>query len=635
MTSLGRNQPCPCGSGKKFKNCHGREGNVNRGGLSLMDGGAAGNRPGAAHGDVPSPDPEARWEVDLFPAPIAIQTAPNARIASLMVMADGYVLFSDFHTNPPSEPGDVARVLMGGVERAAERVGLWPHTLAVRSEVIALELRTLLVERETSVTATRLPEVDDAGRSLMAHLNPGSPERPLGLSIPETWGSWGLPAELVGELFAASAGFFRDRPWERLANADLLAAECPTGTSWTAVVLGEAGMEFGLALYADRTDIERQLSTASPDPGWEDVVLSLTFARRNDLPPAMRKEILAAGWEVASTDAWPLLITVNTPGGGISRAQATDLRDLLRALPEFSRLLESARAEGASSPFVRHDPETGVALVLESDDEEDPLLWAPPSSLEPALPMGSGAHPELALLVQNQAKLSREAEDLVDRFQESLSTRFSAKTAFRHADNAELFLTYLSDVPGIPVEAMTEYDLVSFLFDWVHRTVIYPRGEMRAIPVSLKRFFHFLEVERELLLPWAWDILDDREAFDLRAESYPGGFALLSPDLQEWIGDLGPDLGARVFLPNPAMADGGFWGPMMGEEEATLFHELSRRWLIWRDEVIASGVTAPGEVREELATRQASWERSPHPAYKGKTPLQVVRRERKSSGDRW
>ena len=22
---IGRNEPCPCGSGKKFKNCHGRE----------------------------------------------------------------------------------------------------------------------------------------------------------------------------------------------------------------------------------------------------------------------------------------------------------------------------------------------------------------------------------------------------------------------------------------------------------------------------------------------------------------------------------------------------------------------------------------------------------------------------------
>ncbi len=602
-----------------------------------MHGGAALDRPGADRSSIPSPDPDSRWEVDLLPAPISIGTAPHSRVACVLVMGDGFILFSDFLTDPPSESDDVARVLIEAVEKASTRVGRWPRTIAVRREVIARELRPLLGERHTSVTTTRLPEVDEAGRSLMAHMNPGSPERPLGLSIPDRWGSWGLPTALVGELFAASAAFFRDRPWERLVNADLMMATTPGGTSWTMIVLGGAGMEYGVALYADLADLESQLTTESADPGWEDVVLSLTFLRRSDVSPAMRKEVLAAGWEVAGTDAWPFLITANTPGGGITRAQATDLRDILRALPEFSRFLASARAEGAVPPIVWTDPEMGVSLVLESDGEE-PSLWPPPVALEPALPTGLGANPASALLVPEEGTLSRDTEELVDRFQESLSLRFSAATAFRHADNADLFLTYLSDAAGIPVEAVTECDLIIFLFDWVHRTVVYPPGEMRAIPVSLKRFFHFLETEQELLLPWAWKILEDREAFDIRAESCPGGgFAFLNPDLQEWVADLGVDLAARVFLPNPAMADGGVWGEMMEVEEATLFHELRRRWLIWRDEVIASGVTSPGEVREELARRQAAWERSPHPRHKGRTPLQVVHRERKRLGgeDRW
>jgi len=232
-------------------------------------------------------------------------------------------------------------------------------------------------------------------------------------------------------------------------------------------------------------------------------------------------------------------------------------------------------------------------------------------------------------------ELSHAAEGLLDRFRETLSTRFSAKTADRHADNADLFVTYLADFARIPIEAVTEYDLISFLFDWVHRTVAYPPGEMRAIPVSLKRFFRFLEEEQELLLPWAWNLLDDREAFDIRAESCPGGFVLVSSDLQDWIQDLGVDLAARVFLPNPAMMGGGVWGETLGDEESALFHELGRRWLIWRDEVIGSGVTDPGDVWEELVRRQETWERSPHPGYKGRTPLQVVRSERKREGDRW
>ncbi|MCT3015791.1 hypothetical protein EFN04_04455, partial [Propionibacterium freudenreichii] len=28
FAGIGRNDPCPCGSGKKFKNCHGRNPNI-------------------------------------------------------------------------------------------------------------------------------------------------------------------------------------------------------------------------------------------------------------------------------------------------------------------------------------------------------------------------------------------------------------------------------------------------------------------------------------------------------------------------------------------------------------------------------------------------------------------------------
>ncbi len=69
----------------------------------------------------------------------------------------------------------------------------------------------------------------------------------------------------------------------------------------------------------------------------------------------------------------------------------------------------------------------------------------------------------------------------------------------------------------------------------------------------------------------------------------------------------------------------------MGFEEATLERELQRRWLLWRDEVIRSGVREPEAVRAALIPRQREWEKTPRPELKGKTPLQAIKEERRKA----
>jgi hypothetical protein len=67
----------------------------------------------------------------------------------------------------------------------------------------------------------------------------------------------------------------------------------------------------------------------------------------------------------------------------------------------------------------------------------------------------------------------------------------------------------------------------------------------------------------------------------------------------------------------------------MGPTQARLQHEMHRRWLLWRDEEIRSGRTAPKELTGVLEARQRAWKTSPHPALGGKSPQQAVRAERR------
>ncbi len=124
-----------------------------------------------------------------------------------------------------------------------------------------------------------------------------------------------------------------------------------------------------------------------------------------------------------------------------------------------------------------------------------------------------------------------------------------------------------------------------------------------------------------------------------RCDSYPAAAPYDDPRLIAWRRELYEDLDARVLLPSRASADGGEWlrpgmVPMTEEEEDQwslsrllgALDELSRRWLVWREEVIAGGTTNPEEARGMLVWRQWGWERQPHPGLGGETPAHAVRR---------
>lgn len=633
----GRNDPCPCGSGKKFKRCHGA-GSTTGSALRLV-----GESAPPVLGNVklpPGVSLSRSWEAEVAPIPATIEDDPDARLAIVLIAAPPLVVHADTVANPPADHAGIARLLAAALSAAVASSGVTPLEVAVRTPALADALEPLVAERGISVRASReLPALSDALRSLTTHLTGVTELYPHVRSNPETWRGWNVGTDRVGRLFSAAASYFRAAPWRTLADDQWIAATIGGTREWTAVVLGNAGQEFGLALYAEREDVEDLVRAEIPAAAMQNPrgpVIALTFDRKDILPARMQREILAARWEVAGAMAYPALVVLGTPGGGITAEQVDDLTVLLRAVAGFEREHRAAlRApsgplgdltwtDAASSALLRYD---GGSIL---DHIELEPLWPVPAVLAVSGPRGKGAKPGATLARASDKARAKLIDATIDRFAGFLAAgrgaARSVATIGRDLGQARLFLDFLVFGEGVPLAAITEFDLREYLYDWYPRKVRDTLTNARTVPVSLRRFFDFLAKQQQIECPWAAPILRDRESFIERVDLFPGGF-IWDEAVQDWIAEFTEDLQLRVLLPTTSATAGITWGATMGPVEWELNRELHRHWLAWRDEIVESGTTAAVSLFDALIERADRWAATPQAGPRGLTPGQAIARE--------
>src|SRR5476649_1332390 len=110
----------------------------------------------------------------------------------------------------------------------------------------------------------------------------------------------------------------------------------------------------------------------------------------------MRREVKTAAWEVAGPTAYPMLIPMHTPAGGISSDQLKDLTTLLGAIPRFVEPRTDLREEWITGTTAIRwpDPVSGATLVYDGPwIAAPPLPWLEPSKLRPCNPEGPNATP--------------------------------------------------------------------------------------------------------------------------------------------------------------------------------------------------------------------------------------------------
>lgn len=220
---IGRNTPCPCGSGRKYKNCC----------LRVEEGARLAEGPGG---------PELRraarraneWEVDLVPLVIAIGNDPTARPCVVLVVAAGLVLHANMLSRPSPEPEEVASELAREILEVARLLETDPRRIVVRRPEVAAPLSALLGTAgwQVPVDVGSLDDLDEASLSLRSSMA-GEPPGSAPIGAPVTWAGWGLPESWCDELFRAAAAFYRAAPWTYLWDADTLEIAAPSGRTWT------------------------------------------------------------------------------------------------------------------------------------------------------------------------------------------------------------------------------------------------------------------------------------------------------------------------------------------------------------------------------------------------------------------
>ncbi|HYH78689.1 MAG TPA: SEC-C metal-binding domain-containing protein, partial [Longimicrobium sp.] len=583
-----RNDPCPCGSGKKYKACClERDRGVDR---TLRIVGGAAPAVGEKHWEPAIRGAEV-WEADVVPLHAGFADDPGALPALAIVGAAGFIVHGDVISPRPVGVAARASAVAEAVLAAARRVGVLPAALHVRDQALADALAPGLAPRGVAVRAAPITELDEAIEGSLEHMAGG---RAAGIaSSPGTWAETEASPEEIARLHAAVAAFHRAEPWERVGDQEALELRFPDGRVFMASVMGGAGIDYGLALYSDPRDLDALLENDGDAMeqvramrGWS---MSAGFQPRSRMSRAMQREVASAGWEVAATDAYPMLLGIRIPG---RRVTADHVRVMTRAL---TAVLGELCGPGAVAGI--EDP--GVEVVRDDDSP-----WAP---LLEAHPIGAGgplANPAAALAhawhmdPREYRRLYDEAMDRAERFAAWLEGQKLSKAARRrHARNAKVWCGYLSAIT-VPAEAATEYDLRIYLYDWFPRKEKVPADVERVLPESLNLFFAWMEAEEGIGYPWAPRVL--MECADV-ADEY--GHDIV------WGAELWEDLIARVMRHDeelPGTRDG--WPGMMNVEVAMARHELQRRWLIWYDEAVRAGTTDLGELRDVLVERQRAWE---------------------------
>jgi len=375
--SPGRNDPCPCGSGRKTKSCCGL-GNTSR---------TAGDPSTPSTAGVLRRDilelarREERWEADAIPLPIGIGDGSSHRPVTAMVTAGEFVIASHFRDRVGGEPDEVAECLERGIVMAATELGSYPAILAVRFAELVEPLGERLRPRGTAVRFDpELPNLRAAACEMIRHFT-GEVFWPPA-SAADSWAAWRVPAAMIRAIFDAAALFWRAAPWKSISSDQPLEVTLPGGRTWTVSVLGNLGESHGLAIYSNRNDLIRTLASEDSTGSlalMQGRSLSVGFDSVKKLSQSLVREARLAGWRTAGPDAFPLLFTINTPGGGLSRADAVDLELLLTVVPRFvvahvDDLRLELQTEIPGPRLEWRDSESGALFHYDPVELEDRVL---------------------------------------------------------------------------------------------------------------------------------------------------------------------------------------------------------------------------------------------------------------------
>lgn len=563
-----------------------------------------------------------QWKADVQPLDEPWRGTRPGR-AIVVVMVEGDVAYNKVvPLSSVADSAGAARVLAGAVRHVARRATGYPPRLLVRDWAVAARLSTEFEPYDLDVRVSpSLREVRHTIRYLVTLID--EPDVAWDLVPLEGWYEAGTDPHLPDAFFRAAARFRRARPWERVADGEALLVRW-RGRESIAVFHHPMGHGHVLTLFTHAADYESMFGES------REAVLAIKFVERAALPREYRRLIARGGWEVPDPRAYPLAIGDGTALG--RRKTAADVRHLAAVLAAVAGWIAAGRGRRPSLPYV--DTDNRVELRPEFDFDRVP--WPAMKRARPVCACGAAVTLR-AEEGRGQPERPREEVQRIPEFEAHLLDMGTRPAlARRRAAHALDWSRYLDHQVRLPAEAATEYDLRLFLYDWYPRFGRASEEEAERLPAALRHYFRWLDETHGIAYPWAAAVLREREAFLARLEIAPVGQPAddaegVSGELARWRLQLAADLDMRVLLHDRGFPDLEET-PARGHppRTAALVRELQRNWLVWRDELVASGVQAPDPLRAALVARQREWERTTHPEY-GASPIRVVADEGSSA----
>ena len=270
------------------------------------------------------------------------------------------------------EPVSFAQTLSEAMAHPHEGSARKPSRIRVADEELAEELRR--IAGGIPVVVAQVPELDAVVADMERSFSEAMPTELSYLA------GGSIAPEVVARLFAAASRFFRAAPWRHVTENQLIGVDIPALEieGGCLCVVGGQGESFGLLLFRSLEALERY-GSRTPGPrgddeelllGDEPELLSISFDRKRDLPPAMRKEVDQYRWQVAGTKAFPIVMAVDE--NAVPRqTEEPDLRVLTACAAAFTEFLGRHR-----DLFAAADPES-ISESITLEDGMTVTLTAP------------------------------------------------------------------------------------------------------------------------------------------------------------------------------------------------------------------------------------------------------------------
>jgi uncharacterized protein with von Willebrand factor type A (vWA) domain len=241
------------------------------------------------------------------------------------------VLVPDITTNRPDD-GHLVRLVL----RAMREAGIRPERLEVADADVAAGLAAALAPAGIPVSpAAALPVIEKMTESLATAMDGPDTLRPLA-GVP------GMTDALQRGLYAAAAEFYRARPWRKLPSDMPLDVHRPDGRLVHAVVMGQSGVQQGLAIYEDAKTLAAALR-GDEKAAATSTSLAVMFGEAFEISARDHDAIDRQGFAIAGPEAWPLVIRME-PGFATRPPLAWEVELITACLREaVTRVSNTAR----------------------------------------------------------------------------------------------------------------------------------------------------------------------------------------------------------------------------------------------------------------------------------------------------